>query len=63
MPNQRKKGKRAISLWLTEAEQEEVRRTAAALGISVSDLMKLAAHEIAKRRGTANDKRDDNRSK
>lgn len=42
MPNQRKKGKRKIGLWVEDAQGDRLRELADAKGLSVSDLIKEA---------------------
>lgn len=42
MPNQRKKGKRKVGLWVDDTQSERLRELAEAKGLSVSDLIKEA---------------------
>ena len=40
MPNQRKKGKKKVGLWVDEAQEARLKQIAKAAGMSVSDLIK-----------------------
>ena len=56
MPNQRKKGKRQIAVWLTEEEKSLVERLVAeGAAQSMSDIFKEAIIANAKEKGIIND--------
>ena len=56
MPNQRKKGKRQIAVWLTEEEKSLVERLVAeGAARSMSDIFKEAIIAKAKEKGIIND--------
>lgn len=56
MPNQRKKGKRQIAVWLTEEEKSLVERLVAeGAAQSMSDIFKEAIIAKAKEKGIIND--------
>lgn len=42
MPNQRKKGKTKVGLWVDDAQSQRLRELADLRGVSVSDLIKEA---------------------
>lgn len=57
MPNQRKRGKRQVAFWFTDEEITELKRTAEMLGLTMTDLIRRATHEIARtRKETDNEK-------
>ena len=45
MPNQRKKGKTKVGLWVDDAQRERLAELAKANGKSMSDLIKEALHQ------------------
>jgi len=50
-PNQRKKGKKRLGHWLSHEEKNLLEQTAKAYGISMTDLLKRATEDYAKRKG------------
>jgi len=50
-PNQRKKGKEQVRHWLSRAEKNLLEQTAKAYGITMTDLLKRATEDYAKRKG------------
>ena len=53
MPNQRKGDKIQYSYWMSPEERELLREASDAYDIAQSDLIKLAIHEMAIRKGLA----------
>jgi len=51
MPNQRDDTKIQYSYWMSPEERELLREASEAYDIPQSDLIKLAIHEMAKRKG------------
>jgi uncharacterized protein (DUF1778 family) len=50
MPNQRKKGKKLVAVWLTPDERKALKAIAESKGIDVTTLIKQIAVEHAKER-------------
>ena len=50
-PGQRKPGKKIFNIWLSQAEKEHLERVAAAYGVNMTDLIKLAIKKAAEQRG------------
>lgn len=46
MPNQRKKGKKKVGLWVDENQEARLREIAKANGMTVSDLIKEALRRM-----------------
>lgn len=50
MPNQRKKGKKKVGLWVDEDQEQRLKELAKAVGMTVSDLIKEAIKQLNKER-------------
>jgi len=53
MPNQRKKCKRKIGLWVEEAQEARLKEIAEKTGMTVSDLIKEAINQAYNKKGTS----------
>lgn len=49
MPNQRKKGKKKVGLWVDEAQEQRLKQLAKLNGMTVSDLIKEAISKLDKK--------------
>lgn len=48
MPNQRKRGKKKVGLWVDGDQERELKEMAKAAGMTVSDLIKEAISKLKK---------------
>lgn len=55
MPGQRKKSKRRIAVWLLPEERKKLETIVGEMGIDMSEFVKLAIKEAAKKKGLSTD--------